>query len=272
VKGNVRFWVIAGAVVVALLVFHAVLVSPTAKEAEDEAKKIKNLAARRKSYFDKSGRSIGEASEFMKMQKTQLEELSKIASRSKLLIPAELLPKKGRDMLYVQQQVAAIGSQATAAGVIINPKLKNLGISRDGAETEIGDLLARVAVAKRFYGAVRAAGVRSLVDASMPEARLVTRPDATVQVEELPYKVTVSTDERGLIRLVQELSVPRNFLALKGVLVEVTDPASGAFDATLEVAGLRTKRVAPQEDAPKETPGTTPVRRPGTPMRPRRFP
>jgi hypothetical protein len=55
---------------------------------------------------------------------------------------------------------------------------------------------------------------------------------------ELPTEIKVLTDERGLMQLVYEASRPETFLALRGLKIEVKDPASGAFEATLELAGV----------------------------------
>ncbi len=58
-------------------------------------------------------------------------------------------------------------------------------------------------------------------------------------LEELPMKVVVAADERSLIRLLQEVSRPESFLALNDLRIHVRDATSGAFEATLELAGVR---------------------------------
>jgi hypothetical protein len=91
-----------------------------------------------------------------------------------------------------------------------------------------------------------------------------------VRVEEIPMRATCATDERGLMRLLQEISRPGSFLSLKDLRVEVRDPESGVFDAALEVAGVRTKKVEAKasegEVRPAEPEAGTTV-----PIRPRRF-
>jgi hypothetical protein len=248
VKTSRRFWAVTIGALVALGIFHVFVVAPTAAEAASEAHKLKNLAKERAGYFAKDGRPVDEAAEQLEARKAELAAVTKEIERVKLLVPPELQPAQGRDKLYVQQQTAALGAQAAADGIRFADRVKDLGFVTDVPAEGLEEILARIAVARRFYAAAKNADVRLVLSAENQPARVRSQPDASVEIEELVYKVVVAADERGLARLLQELSRPAHFLALKELAVGIGDASSGTFEATLAVAGVRVRSVSPQAD------------------------
>jgi hypothetical protein len=246
------------------------MVSPALEDAARERKKIRNLRAQRARYFHKDGLPIAEAEALLSAQQKQLTALEKSVSGASLTIPEDLRPEEGRDVLYFQKMLAELCRSVRARGVEIDKKSASLGFPADAPPDSADELLARLAVARRFFDAAVAARVRSVSRVEQPSIREVERPEVSVRLEEIPMRATCATDERGLIRLLQEISRPGAFLALKGLRIEVREPDSGVFHAALELAGVRTRKAAApeavREERPEQPAGGTTV-----PLRPRRF-
>jgi hypothetical protein len=269
-KGSRTFFIAAGACVVALVAFYLALVSPVAQDISDESDRIKNLTAESAGYFKSAGKPIGEVEAALDEEKARLAQLSETVKKIELSLPPSLRPTNGdASPLYFQQRLAELGAEAAAGGIVLTGKAKQLGFAAEVPEDKVDEYLARLGVARRFLKAAKLAGITSMVAAENPSSRTVIQPEATVELEELVYVAKVQADEKGLIRLIQEISRQDNFLALKGLHVVVSDPAAGVFEAELEVAGVRARAVEEREPSTQET--TTPDRGTSVPVRRRRF-
>jgi len=258
-----RFWGIAGAGAVALLIFRAVFVSPTAAKADGVRTEIGNLRAEREGYFPRGGVPIEDAEKHLAAEKAALGSIRAAVGRVALDVPEELREGDGRDLSYYQVRREELLRRAKDTGIAFVGAASGLGLPLEVAEDKVPEYLVRIAVAGRLVEAVAAAGVSALSGAKAVPARPVlsavqgARAGPSSEITELPVEVTVSADERSLIRLVQEVSRPERFLALKALVVEVKDPTSGVFEARLEVAGVlvserpRRPEVA-KEEAPAE--------------------
>jgi len=170
---------------------------------------------------------------------------------------------------------AAQAAQAARTGITFGNAKSPLGLPLVVPDEKVPEFLARLVVARRFLDAAVAARITRLVGAEHPVRRITdgrssggaagrpaassAEPSGTARagptgagtsggkgeakkervLEDLPMKVVVAANEQSLIRLLQEVSRPERFLALNDLRIHVSDPASGAFAATLELAGVR---------------------------------
>lgn len=267
-----RFWVAAAGCAAGMLVFWYAAVRPASEEAEAESTRASNLAAERSGFFPADGAPIADVEKSLSAEKKNLAELSASLSQAELKPPPELEPSSGRDALYYQQKLAEFAEQFAKSGIQSGTKAP-LGFPKDIAAEAVGDYLARLAVAHRFLEAARSAGVKAVTAAKHPSIRIAAGTGAS-ELEEIPLEVALAADERSLIRLIQELTRPGRFLAVKRLKVEVKDPASGAFEATVELAGVRVRRRPAEADRAGAPAGDTSQEAPdsaaGVPVRTRK--
>lgn len=245
-----RFFIAAAACLVVLFVFWALAVRPLVEQAREEARRSSELVQRRRSYFPDGGRPIGDVERALEEERKKLAELEKELSKALLELPAGLEPGQDRDKLYYQQKLAELQAKVLSFGISLAQADSPLGFPKDIEAEDIDTWFLRLAVAHRFVEAGASAGLRSISTAKFPPRREVRR-EGPGGLLEIPMEASFPADERSLIRLVQELSTPGRFLAIKKLKVEVKDPAEGIFEATLELAGL-TK--APERPAVEESP------------------
>lgn len=268
-KESKGFVAAAAAGAVAFVVFRAILVSPVTAAKDDEIATIRQRLAERESYFPPGGLPIDEVKERLEAEKATIAELKQSVGQVELEVPEELKPTEGRDTLYFQQQLAKLRARAASSRVSFENKAAPLGFTQSVTEETVPEFLARLEVASRFIEAAASARIGAVMRAEHPASRPGPGGGGR-QVKELPMKVVAAADEKSLIRLLQELSRPGRFLALKGLGVEVKDPSSGYFEATIELAGVTVVAAADavgpgtpgsQEPDPGKTVPTTPFRR-----------
>jgi hypothetical protein len=187
--------------------------------------------------------------------------------------------QKQRSLL--NERASQHGTQgAGRMGIVYGNAKSPLGLPLVVPDEKVPEFLARLVVARRFLDAAVAARIQGLTSAEHPVRHITDgrssggaagssaspRIDPTGGgsaggkgdpknkkkkeervLEELPMKVVVAANEQSLIRLLQEVSRPERFLALNDLRIHVRDEKSGAFEATLELAGVRMIE-APEED------------------------
>jgi hypothetical protein len=274
--GSTRFWIALGGGAAALLVFWAVLVRPAAVTADAEAAEIERLLVERSRYFPADGKPIAEVRAELEKERRDLKALEGLLGRAELVLPPELEPGLDRGTLHFQKELQALRARAEERGITFAGKATALGFPEEVTAEEVPGFLARLAVAGRFLEAAAAAGVDAVVSAEQVSRHgtpITGRPialrsgpggpvEADERVEEIRFRVVAAMDEYGLVRLLQEISRPGRFLALEDLAAEVKDPDSGAFEATMVLAGIRTKE-APAGPGP-EGAGPAPEEEPGT--------
>ncbi len=269
-----RFWgaTAVGAVAFAILWWAAV--SPAREDARAAREESRMLAARIERHFAPKGEPLDVVEKALAGERESLVALGNELGGVALEIPPEYEPGPDRDPLYFQKQLSEfrgwVRASAQTRGVPFANTSAPLGFREGISEDVVAENLARLAVGRRFIEVAGKSGVRSVLRAqqiTVPSFRVADVAAAGIQ--ELPFKVTVAADEESLVRLVQEMSRPGQFLSVRGLIVEVRRPASGTFEATLELAGVRVLRpVKPEGEGeagvePEAEPETEPGPEPG---------
>ncbi|MHC4200857.1 MAG: hypothetical protein ACYSU0_12770 [Planctomycetota bacterium] len=290
-KQSKRFLVAVAVGALVLVAFRGLLVSSVRGEADREIEEIENKQAKRKSYFRK-GEPVGKVKKELETEERALKALESSVEAVELVIPPELVASDDNSKLsYYQKHRSMLneraGGHAAAREITFANAKSPLGLPLVVPDEKVPEFLARLVVARRFLDAAVAARIERVAAAEHPVRRFAdgrssggeagtsgpARPapagapteagkgEAKKKrvLEELPMKVVVAANEHSLIRLLQEVSRPESFLALNDLRINVKDPASGAFEATLELAGVRMTE-APEEAELTEIPA--PPKRP----------
>jgi hypothetical protein len=282
VTGSKRFFVATGIGAGAFAVVWAALIAPTRSAAREEETRLENAAARREAFFREKGVPLEEAFEAIEEESKTLEGLKGDVGKVELSLPAELEPTDEHlNLNYYQTKRSELTKRATSGRMTFASEESPLGLPLRPPEEELADYLARIEVTRRFVEAAERAGVAAVLRAEHPPPRVAAAVSTSGAgqdpgpsgaggraAEELPIVPTVSADEKSLLALLHEVSQPERFLALRGIEIEVKDAASGHFEATLDLAGVRiveSREVTPGLHTPPREPDekgpTKPVRR-----------
>ncbi|MHC5054310.1 MAG: hypothetical protein ACYTKD_06295 [Planctomycetota bacterium] len=252
-----RFLVAVAAGAVVLAVVWVVLIGPARTDAQAEAREAEIEAEKRARFYPGNGAPITDVEKALAGEEDILEKLKGELGRLKLAIPPELEAADGRDTLYFQQQLAKLRAKAESSVITFEDKAAPFGFSNPPQDDQIEEYLARLEVASRFLNAAKAAGLAGVIRAEQP-APGDGPAGGGRRAHELPMKVIAAADEKSLILLLHQISRPEQFLALKGLEVEVKDESSGHFEAMIELAGVTVvKDEGPIEPAPGEPDGGT---------------
>lgn len=249
-----RFWVATAVGAVALVILWWAAVSPARGVARVAREESRGLRARIDRHFAPKGEPLDIVEKALAGEKESLVALRNELGGVGLEVPPEYVPGADRDPLYFQKQLSEfrgwVRASARTRGVPFANASAPLGFREGISEDVVAENLARLAVGRRFVEVAGKSGVRSVL-----RAQQITVPSfhvadaAAAGVQELPFKVTVAADEESLVRLVQEMSRPGQFLSIRGLIVEVRRPTSGTFEATLDLAGVRVLRpVEPERE------------------------
>ncbi len=232
-----RFLVAVAAGAAVLAVLWVVLIGPARAGAQDEAGKAEIEAEKRARFYPKKGAPIAVVKKAMDREKATLDELKGALGRLELALPPELEAADDRDTLYFQQQLAKLRARAESSGVTFEDTAAPFGFSQAPQDDQVAEYLARLEVASRFLDAAKAAELAGVIRAEQP-APTDGPAGGGQRALELPMKIIAAADERSLILLLHQISRPEQFLALKGLEVEVKDASAGHFEAMIAVAGV----------------------------------
>lgn len=251
---------------VGLAVLWRFIVSRPSAEADRAAEQVRGLASRGGEFFPEGGKAVAAAEEGLDRERETLGELDKALEGATLKIPDDLASREGRDPLYFQTKLRELMERVSTSGLVLAEGAKSLGFSREVSGEVTPEYLARLAVMRHIVRAANEADVEQIMKVEQVAVPGPAAGEGENQAGalpgELPVRISVLTDEKGLIGFVQSLSQPEEFLALRGLRVEVKDPSSGAFEAYLELAAvLERPKVEPEpEPLPVEEDGDQPIR------------
>ncbi|MHC4249580.1 MAG: hypothetical protein ACYS9X_10680 [Planctomycetota bacterium] len=232
-----RFLVAVAAGAGVLAVLWVVLIGPARTDAQAEARNAEIEAEKRARFYPEKGAPIADVEEALAGERDTLDRLKGALGRLELALPPALEAADGRDTLYFQQQLAKLRAQAESSGVTFEDTAAPFGFSQPPQDDQIEEYLARLEVASRFLNAAKAAGLAGVIRAEQP-APADGPAGGGRRAHELPMKVIAAADEKSLILFLHQISRPEQFLALKGLEVEVKDESSGHFEAMIELAGV----------------------------------
>jgi hypothetical protein len=258
-KGSRLFWLATALAAGALAVLWTAVVAPARALVEVERRHAAELRADIERHFAAEGEPIDVVEDALERAKGRLTDLRGELEAVELELPPEYQPGPDRDPLYFQKQLSELRQRARESGVDFATASTPLGFSQAVTADATPEYLARLGAARRFIEGAREAGIRTVPRVRQLNAPSFLDPDgAAPEIEALPFRVTIAADERSLVRLVQEMSLRESFLSVRGLDVAVRDPASGVFEATLDLAGVQLVRPAsPPAETDEATEGET---------------
>ncbi|MCX7805632.1 MAG: hypothetical protein N3A38_10640 [Planctomycetota bacterium] len=239
---------------------YALFVSPIRAETDGELDACRKKLAEVQAYYRAADGMVGlkeahaRLDEEARARKEVRDRLMKVAFN----MPPEFnVPREWEPNVYFDRMLKEVVGKAGAAVQFVGKDAGTIGFTQRflDRKEEPRIRFRRLAVADRLLEAMKATGVGRLVSVQHGKAFSYGMPDVNVHIEAVTMYAVVQSPEKNFVALVHELQQPGRsgrYVAVRGVRINVADPTSGTFEATLALAGLF---VAPGPYVPPKTEG-----------------
>lgn len=240
-EANRKLLVGVGLSLLAALAVHLIAAGPRRSAAVEIEQGNEGLRHQIRKLLPPSGITTPQARQMLLADREGLEKvitglrglLLEISPSSKYRVPkGEIDPK-----FYFQKQLDLLRRERCDGRPY--PSTMPLGFTDQLKKEKADQLLERLAAADRLTAAAERAGLARV--RGIRHGKISLRGAKGVKdmhLALLPMIVSATTDERGLISFLQEISRRDRFLALEAVNVEVTSPNAKTLNMTVTVTAL----------------------------------
>ncbi len=244
--GNTSYLLGAALAILLYVAAYALLVSPIKAETEEEFETCRKKLAEIEAYYRAADGMVGlkeahkRLDEEDRARKEMRDRLMKVAFN----MPPEFnVPREWEPNVYFDRMLKEVVGKSGAAIQFVGKDAGTVGFTQRFLDRKEDPKVRfrRLALADRFLEAMKAAGVGRLVSIQHGKAFSYGMPDVNVHIEAVTMYAVVQSPEKNFAALLHELQQPGRsgrYVAVRGTRINVNDPTSGTFEATLALAGL----------------------------------